>query len=171
MIETLTLITLSFVLLILFRPGKTPPLDNPLVIERPGQFHMVLASKLNLAQPFIEAIAKQLASVADIHPNSATIYYEVSDKQVVAHGNTFYLLAITRRNNILYCQAVRPPGYGTEPHLDTIRHAAESVLSGIPAAEGYDEGVDEKLLAVVREVARLRGVGIRPITAAGTGQA
>lgn len=164
MIETLTIITLSVLFLIFFRPGKTPPLDNPLVIQRPGQYHMTLAPKLNLAQPFIEAIAKRLADDNDINASSATLYFEVSDKQVVAHGDTFYLLALTRRERMLYCQAVSPVGADLSNNFDTIRQAAATVLSGVLVVAG-NESEDECLLAAVGEVAQRRGIGIKLIKA------
>ena len=61
MIETLTLITLCVLFLIFFRPGKTPPLESQLVIERPGQYKITLVPQLNLAQRFIEALIVRLA--------------------------------------------------------------------------------------------------------------
>lgn len=64
MIETLTIITLSVLFLIFFRPGKTPPLDNPMVIERPGKYHVTLAPQLNLAQPFcLRGISENVTGV------------------------------------------------------------------------------------------------------------
>jgi hypothetical protein len=65
MIETMTLITLSLLFLIYFRPGKTPLLDNPLVINRTGRYQATLAPQTNLAQPFIETIAEQFWSVSE----------------------------------------------------------------------------------------------------------
>jgi len=67
MIETITIITLSVLFLIFFRPGKTPPLNNPLVIERPDHYHMTLPPQLNLAQPFIEAVAAQIGTGRSLH--------------------------------------------------------------------------------------------------------
>src|SRR5487761_2630846 len=98
MVESATLITLCMLYLIFFRPGKTPPLENPLVIERAGQYHLTLAPRLNLAQPFIEAVAGQLALSSA--QNIASQFFEVRDKQVVAHGYDFYLLAVSRRNGL-----------------------------------------------------------------------
>lgn len=131
MLETLTIITLSVLFLILFRPGKTPPLDNPLVIERPGQYRMTLAPQLNLAQPFVEAVAKQIGSHGDAEPDSATQCFEVRDKQVTAHGHDSYLLSITRRNGMLYFQADHPSGNQAVTEgaaANTSQHIATSVL-------------------------------------------
>lgn len=128
MIETLTIITLSVLFLIFFRPGKTPPLNNPLVIERPDQYHMTLMPQLNLAQPFIEAIAAQIGKSSDSTQYSATQYFEVRDKQVTAHGHDCYLLAITRCNGILYFQAASPQSDDPNSHLHTIHKFADAVL-------------------------------------------
>ena len=73
MIEFTTIVTLAILFLIFFRPGKTPPLENPLVIERPGQYHMTLAPQLNLAQPFIEEVASRLGSAA--LPDCDTVFF------------------------------------------------------------------------------------------------
>ena len=109
MIETLTLITIAILLLIYFRPGKTPKLDNPLVINRTGRYQATLAPQLNLAQPFIEAIAEQLGSMSDTKQISATHIFEVYDKQVSAHAQKFYLLAISQRDGMLNFDVSSPP--------------------------------------------------------------
>jgi hypothetical protein len=104
MIETATLITLCMLYLIFFRPGKTPPLENPLVIERPGQYQLTLAPQLNLAQPFAEAIANAVSELqmGDGHT------FKVCDNQVESHGCHFYLLRIGRRDGMICIQADRP---------------------------------------------------------------
>ena len=109
MIETLTVITLCVLFLVFFRPGKTPPLDNPLVIERPGKYKMTLAPKLNLAQPFIEAISGQMdkLSLSAQHGNTVQCF-AVNDKQVAANKNNVYLLAIVLREGMLYFLAEPP---------------------------------------------------------------
>lgn len=104
MIETATLITLCMLYLIFFRPGKTPPLENPLVIERPGQYRLTLAPQLNLAQPFAEAIA---IAVSELEIGGGRTF-KVCDKQVEAHGCDFYLLSIARRDGMILIGADRP---------------------------------------------------------------
>jgi hypothetical protein len=79
----------------ILRPGKTPPLDNPLVIERPGQYHMTFARHINLAQPFIELVDNQFGAANVTSQYSTTQFFEVRDKQVAAHEHDCYLLAIT----------------------------------------------------------------------------
>ena len=142
MIETLTLITLSVLLLIYFRPGKMPPLDSPLVINRTGRYQATLAPQLNLAQPFIEAIAEQLAAANGVLPDSTTQIFEVYDKQVVARGQQFYLLTISQREAMLYFQASNP-----QPGMQN-KHSAET---------------DKRIVAVVQEAALRRGITIKQI--------
>jgi len=161
MIETLTILTLGFLYLVFLRPGKTPPLDNPLVIERPGQYHMTLAPQLNLAQPLIEAIAKHFAPSGDTAQNSATQYFEVRDKQVTAHGSDSYLLAITLRNGMLYFQATRPQADSS--NADTIAKFAHAVLARAPASGGHDAAQNERVIAAAQAAARLGSVEIKPL--------
>ena len=163
MIETLTIITLSVLFLIFFRPGKTPPLDNPLVIERLGQYHMTLAPQLNLAQPFIEALAKQFGVPCDSAQYSATQCFEVCDKQVAAHGSDFYLLAITQRNGMLYFQAVSPLSGGKSGHFNTISEFANGTLMRFPASGAHNPALDQQIIAAAQTVAQQRGINIKPL--------
>ena len=161
MIETATIITLCMLYLIFFRPGKTPPLENPLVIERAGQFHATLAPRLNLAQAYIEEIAKQLGASGATTHSSATQFFAVQDKQVTAHGYDYYLLAVTLCNGMLYFQAASPSSKDDSSQLQVIREFSDTVLSRFPATGEYDVGLDEGVLAVVKEAALLRGIEIR----------
>jgi hypothetical protein len=161
MIETATLITLCMLYLIFFRPGTTPPLGNPLVIERTGQYHMTLAPQLNLAQPFIEAIARHLGTAQEATRNSATHGFEVHDKNVKAHGCDFYLLAITRRNGMLYFQAARPESKVSGEHWLTLSVYADEVLARFPAAQSFDAAPDAALVAAVQDVAQQNGITLR----------
>lgn len=161
MIETATLITLCMLYLIFFRPGKTPPLQNPLVIERPGQYHLTLAPKLNLAQPFIEAVVNQIGTSGEAGQSSATQFFEVYDNQVAAHGFDLYLLAITRRNGILLIQAARPVSKDPNAYLDTIREFAQAVLARFPDDEEPASG--DKIVATALHEAELRGIKIKTL--------
>ena len=57
MIELIILVILIALIVLAIRSGKSAALENPLIIERAGQYHITLAPQLNLAQSFIEAIA------------------------------------------------------------------------------------------------------------------
>ncbi len=161
MIETLTIITLFVLYIIYFRPGKTPPLKNSLVIERPGQYHMTLAPQLNLAQPFIEAVAKKAGTQSDAEQYSATQYFEVRDKEVNSHGQDCYLLAITLRNGMLYAQAISPQSNDPNSHLRTISESSSLVLTRIPTTGVHSTALDDRIVAAVNEAAQLRSIHIK----------
>lgn len=164
MIETFTIITLSVLFLIFFRPGKTPPLNNPLVIEHPGQYHMTLAPQLNLAQPFIEDIVKLISGQNYWAQFSMTQYFAVQDKQVRAHGSDCYLLAITLRNGMLYFQAASPKSDNQKDNHATIGDSANSVLERFPATGLHNKALDERIIASAKESAQLRGIYIQHLT-------
>ena len=163
MLETLTLITLSVILLIIFRPGKTPPLNNPLVIERAGAYHITLAPQLNLAQPFIEAIAKEL-SHSPVVGHSAPQYFEVDDAQAKAHGHKAYLLAVTRRNGMSYFQATAPHPENPD-YLRTIKEFSGDVLARFEPNGNHDPILDEAIFTAINTVAPPRSIVARHLTA------
>ena len=163
MIEFTTIVTLCVLYLIFFRPGKTPPLENPLVIERAGQYQLTLAPHLNLAQPFIEAIASRIGASDEGKPDSATQFFEVRDKQVKTHGFDFYLLAITRRSGMLYFQAVRPLSRDSGSQFKTISEFADAALARFPDTEEYASG--DAIVAAAQHEANLRGIHIKTLNA------
>jgi hypothetical protein len=162
MIETLTIITLSVLALIFFRPGKTEPLKNPLVINRGGQFHAVLAPMLNLSQPLLENVSRQLGEQERKSGNSEPLYFMVSDKEVKAHGDKFYLLAATLRDGVLYFQAVAPEK--KESHLDTIRAFSDAELFRHPETVARSDAAQAALTGAIQAAAEQRGVELTPIT-------
>jgi hypothetical protein len=164
MIETLTIITLCVLYLVFFRPGKTPPLSNPLVINRPGKYHVTLAPHLNLAQPFVEAIAQQLTESSERSGNCGTQYFRVTDKHVTSHGHDTYLLAITQRDGILLFQAAAPAG--DTDHLQTINEFASSVLDKFPITGEAEDGIDQEIVSTVQRVAISKRVEIAHINQA-----
>ncbi len=166
MIETLTIVTLSFLFLIFFRPGKTPPLSNPLVILRPGQYHMTLAPQLNLAQPFIEAVAKQIGENNSARSDSTTLCFEVQDKEVAAHGQELYLLAITQRNGMLYFQAACPSPLAGAPgsFRNMLMESVNGVLADVAAGGLEDTALNEHITLAVNSAAQQRGIQIRQLT-------
>lgn len=163
MIEFTTLVTLCVLYLVFFRPGKTPPLESPLVIERAGKYQLTLAPQLNLAQPYLEAIAARVGMAEEPLPDSATQYFEVQDSQVKAHGLNFYLLAITRRNGMLYFQAARPASRDEAGHLQTIREFSSAVLAKI-AGSGDQQFADD-IASSAQHEANLRNIQIKALAA------
>jgi hypothetical protein len=164
MIETLTVITLTMLYLIYFRPGKTPPLENPLIIERVGHYNITLAPLLNLAQPFIEEVAIQIELAGETKQYSATQCFVVYDKQVKAHGYQNYLLAITQRNGMLYFYAVSPQSEDPNNYLGTITDFANLKLLNYPAAGEYNAALDQRITDAVQEVSRMLGALVKPLT-------
>ncbi|MFA5825186.1 MAG: hypothetical protein WC825_04340 [Gallionellaceae bacterium] len=160
MIELTILTIVTLVVLSLLRPGKTPPLDNPLVIERPGQYHMTLAPQLNLAQPLIEDIAKRLTPTVDPAQNSATLCFEMRDKEVTAHGQAFYQLAITQRNGMLYFQAIASPAGYPKDRAQAALEFADRVLANIPRTGEPDASLNERIVSATRDAAQQRGIEI-----------
>lgn len=157
MIETLTLITLSVIALILFRPGKTPPLENPLTINRVGQFHAVLAPKINLAQPLLENISHRISE--DLRKNNtAPLYFKIVDKEVNAHGQDFYLLAATLRDGVLYFQAAPP--IANQGDVETIRAFSEAELSKHPEDRPPLEEARTTLAEAISAAAQQRGAAL-----------
>ncbi|MGO8754393.1 MAG: hypothetical protein ACLQHK_04085 [Gallionellaceae bacterium] len=161
MIETLTIITLSVLALIFFRPGKTEPLKNPLVINRGGQFHAVLAPMLNLSQPLLESISRHLNDQDRQSGNSKPLYLMVSDREVKAHGDKFYLLAVTLRDGVLYCQAIAPQE--KENHLDTIRAFSDAEMFRHPETRPHSDAAQAALAAAIQAAADQRGAILTPI--------
>jgi hypothetical protein len=161
MIETLTLITLCMLYLIYVRPGKTPPLNNPLIIERPGKYHALLAPNLNLAQPLVEAIALRLLESSSDAGNSTTQFFEVQDSHVTAHGNVVYLLAITKRDGMLYFQATAPAD--KSDHLKTISEFSQKDLAKLPPAGEPNDTVNQEIVSAAQQVASTRLIEITKI--------
>lgn len=163
MIETLTLITLSVLFLVFFRPGKTPSSDNTLIIQRPGQHHMTLAPQLNLAQPLLETISKEIRAQVQTQPDCATQCFEVRDKQVKVHGQEFYLLAITRRNGMLYFQAIapRPLVRDRDSHFNTLMEFAHAELANVPAPDAYNAEAGEQIATAANIAAQHHQVEIK----------
>ena len=161
MIETLTIITLSIIALILFRPGKTEPLNNPLVINRIGQFHAVLAPMLNLAQPLLENISRELPTEKRQGGNTSILYFKVQDKEVKYHGKHYYLLAATLRDGVLYFQAAAPDDQLSD--IDAIRNFSETELSRHPATEPHSDAAERTLIDITLAVASQRGISLNQI--------
>jgi len=158
MIETLTLITLSIIALLVFRPGRTPPLESPLVIDRVGQFHAVLAPKINLAQPLLENISHRVTEEMRQGGNTSPLYFRVADKEVKAHGQDYYLLAASLRDGVLYFQAAAPAT--DKGDLETIRAFSEAELSRHPETRAHADGAGTALTNAILAAASQRGASL-----------
>lgn len=162
MIETFIIITLvSLLFLIFFRPGKTPSLENRLLINRPGKYQIRLAAKLNWAQPFIEAVAKQIGSVAS-HGNSM-LFFEICDRHHGSKGRDCYLLAIVCQNGMLHFQAEHPSKNPSD-NLDALKALAIDELLELPARDENGEATELQLATAIRAAALECGVDVRLLT-------
>lgn len=169
MLETLTIITLSVLFLLLFRPGKTPPLDNPLEINRVGQFHAVLAPKLNLAQPLLETISAQFSQADRQAGSTPTLYYTVQDKEVRAHGQDYYLLAATLREGVLYFQATAPQSRQSD--RTTLQNFVDAAMNKhLISTESLDTRepiqtttAESRLTTAIQAAGAARGITLTPL--------
>jgi hypothetical protein len=134
------------------------------VIDRPGKYHVTLAPHLNLAQPFVEAIAQRLMETSERSGDSDTQFFKVTDKHVTSHGHDTYLLAITQRNGILLFQAAAPEG--NADHLQTISEFAQSVLARFPLSGETDVTIDQKIVSAAQQVSSTKRVEIARINSA-----
>lgn len=152
----LTLITLT--VLVLLRPGKTPVLESPLLISRPGHYEMALAPQLNLAQPFIEAIAETLGR--SVSGESATLGFAVQDKNLIAPGRERYFLAITQRNGLLYFQAIFCALTETKGCAETLQTFANQTLQNIQPSAETDANLNQNIQLAVESTAKKLGISI-----------
>jgi hypothetical protein len=147
MIETVTIITLCFLLLNYFRPGKTPKLENPLVIERTGLYRITLAPQLNLAQPFIEEIAKRIRGANGMTAGEIACIFEVRDKHVASKGYDHYVLTITQQNGMLYFEAA-PPVAGNQAEADAGHesfHSLIDIVQKVAAEQSINVGLQTRM--------------------------
>lgn len=161
MVESFLLLCLITVVILTIRRGKPVILDNPVIIQRLGQYHITLAPQLNRAQAFIENIAKQfpLASANEF----ATQYFEVRDPKVFAQGEDFYLLAAALRGGTLYFQVINPQPllHDADSHLKTVREFSDKVMALHPLAGASDEQSVKNLQAAIELSASQLQISVR----------
>jgi hypothetical protein len=166
--ESLLLITLITLVVLTIRRARPVILENPVIIQRPGQYHITLAPQLNRAQTFIEQIAKQFTQLHPPESDLPTQYFEVRDPKVFSQGESSYLLAIALRGGVLYFQAVNPKPLlrDADSHYKTLREFSESVLQHHPLLEPTDELGAEKLRAAVDTIAGQLKIAVKVLQTA-----
>jgi len=149
--ESLLLLTIITLIVITIRRARPVILENPVIIQRPGQYHITLAPQLNRAQNFIEQIAKQYIQSQSPERDLPTQYFEVRDPKVFSKGQSSYLLAIAMRGGILYFQAVnpKPRQHDADSNFKTLHDYSESVLQHHPFSGPADEHGAGKLHTIV----------------------
>jgi hypothetical protein len=153
--ETLLTLTLLTIIILTIRRGKPVILDNPVIIQRSGQYHITLAPQLNRAQNLIEQIIKQYALITAQQGEFSTQYFEVSDPKVFAQGETFYLLAVALREGVLYFQAINPQPllHDADSHFKTVRAFSDKVMALHPLVGTSDEQNVKNLEAAIETAA------------------
>src|ERR1017187_8007828 len=102
------------VVLVIIGRGKILPSEKAIIIDRKGKYKMELAPGLNLAQPFIEAIADHAPLREDTAQNGFILSFEVRDKNIASRKQPFYLLLVSLQNGYLSFEA-RPAPQGSTP--------------------------------------------------------
>jgi hypothetical protein len=165
MIEiTLATIIITIIVVLTLRNTKRAVLENPVILNRTGQYHATLAPKLNIAQTFIEAIAKQIPGPRDAAQNSSTQCFEVRDPDAASIGHELYLLAITMRHGMLYFQAIVPRPFVSDQdsHFNMLMESARGAVAHIPATGGvHNTEMDECLITAASTAAQKLGIDIK----------
>lgn len=143
---------LMIVTLIVIGRGKMLPSEKALVIERNGQYKMDLAPGLNLAQPFIEAIAKQVTLRKDANHNGLILCFEVRDKNLSSRKQPFYLLKVSLQNGYISFDARLAPQESILPNTMSFAYDSRTMM----------DDVENTILAV----AKLWGIGLQRINLA-----
>jgi hypothetical protein len=164
--ESLLLLTIVTLVILTIRRGKPVILDNPVIIERAGQYHITLAPQLNRAQNFIEQIAKQCASFITQQSEISTQFFEVTDPKVFAQGKNFYLLAVAVRGGIFYFQAINPQPlrHDSDSHLKAVREFSETVMARHPLMSLSDEHAVKVLCDAIEAVANQLQIVVKIIS-------
>ena len=169
MAELLLLTAIVTLVILAIRRSESVVLDSPLIIRRPGQYHITLAPQLDRAQTFIEHIAGQFAGSGCPVRDVSTQYFEVHDATMFAQGERGYLLAVAVRGGMLYFQAINPQPLlrDADSHFKTLCEFSEAVLQQLPLPELADgQGVDE-LSGAVEAAAGQLNIAVKVLQAAG----
>lgn len=163
--ESLLLITIITLVVLTIRRGKPVILDNPLIIHRPGKYHITLAPQLNRAQNFIEQIVKQLTENTPNQADSASQFFAVHDEKVCAPGEKLYLLAVAARGGILYFQAINPQPliYDSDSHLKTVMAFSSAVLAQQSAGSNTDAQREMVLHDAVQAAAQMMQIKVEKL--------
>ena len=163
--ESLLLLTIITLIVITIRRARPVILENPVVIQRPGQYHITLAPQLNRAQIFIEQIATRFSKSYSLQGDFPSRYFEVRDPKVFARGADCYLLAVTLRDGLLYFQAVSPAKSQNDEngHLKTIAEFSEVMLKQHPHTDTASGLEEVKLADAVQTVAKELQIEVRTL--------
>lgn len=140
---------LLIVILIIIGKGKILPSEKPVIIERKGQYKMHLAPGLNLAQPFIEAIANKAPLREITNQNGLIFRFTVRDKNIATRKQPFYLLEVSLLNGCL-CFDARPAQQEPAPlNTRSFAYDGQTMMADVENA--------------IHAVAKLWGIGLHRI--------
>ena len=122
------------VVLVIIGRGKILPSERAIIIDRKGQYKMELAPGLNLAQPFIETIAKQVTAREHTGPNGLICNYQVRDKNIASRKQPFYLLQVSLQNGYLSFDARPAPQNPTLPNMVPFKYNDHSIMTEVENA-------------------------------------
>jgi hypothetical protein len=163
MFHLLPVVIIIVLLLAYFHPGKTPPLEKTLSITRAGKYQMVLAAKLNLAQPFLEEVAQRIRPLIVGVDGFAIQYFVVLDKQVNAHGNNKYLLAIGCRNQVVYFYAENPNSRSPNHYLNIIKGYSSDCSIDFPLGDANRDTLKAIIADATIKVAQETGIEVNKL--------
>lgn len=164
MIELVILIVVVAAVILAIRKGGAAVSDEPLIVQRPGQYHITLAPQLEPSLGFIETVAQRLAGDSLPAEDVPTRYFRV--RRADGQAENFYLLAIAFRKGMFFIQAIVPrPLRDAESHLADLREFSEAVLLHYPPVPPFDAGGAERIDAAVEEVARQSGIVVGKLVA------
>jgi len=150
----LAILALLIVVIVLSIRGGKPVVQVPVIIHRPGQYHITLAPQLAYAQTFIEQIVLQFAQLHKPNGDIPGQYFEIRGPQAAC-----YLLAIAMRGGVLYFQAINPqPSQRDGGNLEMLRDFSAAVIARLPLTEPLDGTGAESLRAAVDTVAGSSGI-------------
>ena len=163
--ESLLLITIITLVVLTIRRAKPVILENPVIIQRPGQYHITLAPQLNRAQTFIEQIARQYAQLHAQRSDLSGQYFEVHDPKVFPKDESYYLLAVAVRGGVMYFQAINPQTLPDDAsnQYKNLRQFFEAMLEQHPLSlpELGDKQVRQELCGVVDTIAEQMKIAVK----------
>lgn len=158
--ESLLLITIITLIVLTIRRARPVVLENPLVIERTGQYRLTFAPQLNQAQRFVEAVASRFRESGDLSGDLAAQYFIVRDPKAKPANADYYLLAIAHRDGMLYAQVVNPQSRdgNAQNDLNTVREFSVKALASHPCRGSEDGLMAARLTKAVESVATETGI-------------
>lgn len=161
MIELVLLIAIVAAVVLALR--KRGGADAPVILQRPGLYHITLAPQLGSVRGFIESLGQRLAEDCRPAGDVPTRYFRVTR----AGDDEFFLMAVAFRKGICFIQAIVPRPLVTDAagHLAALREFSETVLLHYPPVPPVDAGGAGKMSAAIGERARQAGLAADELAA------